>query len=85
MTIRHERINFPPRGLLGGEPGSVGTDMVNGEKIPAKSRIELTTGDVASFQTPGGGGLFRESEREPEMIEKDLISGLVSTDGLRDS
>ena len=85
MTIRHERINFPPRGLLGGKSGSAGTDMVNGEKIPAKSRIELTTGDIVSFQTPGGGGLFPESEREPEMIEKDLISGLVSTDGLRDS
>ena len=85
MTIRHERINFPPRGLLGGKPGSVGTDIVNGEKIPAKSRIELKTGDIVSFQTPGGGGLFPESEREPEMIKKDLISGLVSADGLRDS
>ena len=85
MTIRHERINYPPRGLLGGKSGSPGTDKVNGKNIPAKSRIELKTGDMVSFQTPGGGGLFPESERDPELIKKDLISGLVSAERPRDS
>ena len=31
MTIRHERVKFPPRGLLGGLPGSAGIDLLNGE------------------------------------------------------
>ena len=78
MTIRHERVGFPPRGLLGGEVGSVGIDMVNGRKIPAKSRTELKPGDEVSFQTPGGGGLFPPSEREPDMIENDARSGLTT-------
>ncbi len=85
MTIRHERVGFPPRGLLGGEMGSVGIDMVNGQKIPAKSRTELKPGDEVSFQTPGGGGLFPPSEREPEMIENDARSGLATFAGRRES
>ena len=84
MTIRHERVGFPPRGLLGGEVGSVGIDMVNGQKIPAKSRTELNPGDEVSFQTPGGGGLFPPSEREPEMIENDARSGLATFAGRRE-
>ena len=85
MTIRHERVGFPPRGLLGGEVGSVGIDMVNGRKIPAKSRTELKPGDEVSFQTPGGGGLFPPSERESEMIENDARSGLTTFAGRRES
>ena len=84
MTIRHERVGFPPRGLLGGEVGSVGIDMVNGRKIPAKSRTELKPGDEVSFQTPGGGGLFPPGERESEMIEKDARSGLTTFDDRRE-
>ena len=85
MTIRHERVGFPPRGLLGGEVGSVGIDMVNGRKIPAKSRTELKPGDEVSFQTPGGGGLFPPRERESEMIENDARSGLTTFAGRRES
>ena len=85
MTIRHERVVFPPRGLLGGEVGSVGIDKVNGRKIPAKSRTELKPGDEVSFQTPGGGGLFPPSEREPDMIENDARSGLTTFAGRRES
>ena len=84
MTIRHERVGFPPRGLLGGEVGSAGIDMVNGLKIPAKSRTELKPGDEVSFQTPGGGGLFPPSERESKMIENDARSGLTTFDGRRE-
>ena len=84
MTIRHERVGFPPRGLLGGEVGSVGIDMVNGQKIPAKSRTELKPGDEVSFQTPGGGGLFPPGQRESEMIEKDARSGLTTFDDRRE-
>ena len=81
MTIRHERVSYPPRGLLGGKAGSTGTDTVNGEVIPPKSRTELGFGDEVSFQTPGGGGLFPPDDRDPELIEADLQSGLATRDG----
>lgn len=79
MTIRHERVTYPPRGLLGGGPGSAGIDLVNDAVIPAKSRSELNPGDVVSFQTAGGGGLFPPEERDPALIEADLLAGLVTT------
>ena len=83
MTIRHERVRFPPRGLLGGQPGSPGLDLVNGRPIAAKSRMALRAGDEVVFQTPGGGGLFAPSERAAALIEKDLESGLTTAAATR--
>ncbi len=85
MTIRHERIHYPPRGLLGGLPGRAGVDMVNGEVIPAKSRTELSTGDRVVFEMPGGGGLFPPSERDAELIKQDIESGLTTAASSRES
>ncbi|MBM3384421.1 MAG: hydantoinase B/oxoprolinase family protein, partial [Betaproteobacteria bacterium] len=56
MTIRHERVKFPPRGLLGGGPGAAGRDLVNGQPVAAKGRYALAPGDRVTFDTPGGGG-----------------------------
>lgn len=56
MTIRHERVKFPPRGLAGGESGAPGRDLINGEPINPKGRYTLKPGDIATFETPGGGG-----------------------------
>ena len=81
MTIRHERVRFPPRGLLGGSPGTVGLDLVNGKAIPAKGRTELSQGDEAIFQTAGGGGLYPVADRAREAIEADIESGLVTLEG----
>ncbi|MEM7250195.1 MAG: hydantoinase B/oxoprolinase family protein [Pseudomonadota bacterium] len=78
MTIRHERVQFPPRGLLGGEPGRAGRDLVNGNVIPAKTRMLLNEGDEVVFETAGGGGLYPAAERAPDAIANDRVQGLVS-------
>ncbi len=78
MTIRHERISYPPRGLLGGENGAPGEDLVNGRSIPAKSRQDLQPGDVATFQTPGGGGLHPPNQRAAAAVRDDIRRGLLS-------
>jgi N-methylhydantoinase B len=79
MTIRHERVKFPPRGLLGGMAGSPGREYVNGERIPAKVRMDLQPGDVVIFDTPGGGGMGKPGERDPAQLHADLESGLVTS------
>ena len=77
MTIRHERVKFPPRGLLGGEPGRAGRDYVNGERISPWSRTSLMPGDVATFETPGGGGLGPVAERDPAREAEVRAAGLL--------
>lgn len=80
MTIRHERVKFPPRGLAGGKPGRAGRDLINGQLIAAKGRYVLKPGDVVSFETPGGGGLRPPAERERSRVEDDIASGVVTAD-----
>ena len=58
MTIRHERVKFPPRGMLGGGHGAAGRDFINGALIAPKGRYVLNPGDVVTFETPGGGGMY---------------------------
>lgn len=79
MTIRHERVKYPPRGLLGGKPGAAGKDILNGETLASKSRTILKKGDEVVFETPGGGGLGPPQERAPDQIAADIASGLVTT------
>lgn len=78
MTIRHERVKFPPRGLAGGKPGRAGRDLINGQIIPAKGRYTLKPDDIVTFETPGGGGLRPPGEREQRRIADDVASGVVS-------
>lgn len=78
FVIRHERVKHPPRGFLGGLAGAAGVDMLNGERIPAKSVITMKSGDVATFETPGGGGMGLPAERDPAAVRKDLADGIVS-------
>lgn len=80
MMIRHERVKFPPRGLLGGGDGAPGRDFVNGERVPPWSRLTLAPGDVARFETPGGGGIGAAAERDPARIAADRESGLVTSE-----
>lgn len=78
MTIRHERVRFPARGLLGGLDGKPGRDLINGQVIPAKSVQTLRKGDVLTFETPGGGGLLPPASRDDASRRRDVALGYVS-------
>lgn len=56
VTLVTERRRLAPRGAAGGADGATGQNLLNGEPIPAKCRLELAAGDVVSVLTPGGGG-----------------------------
>jgi N-methylhydantoinase B len=78
VTIRHERVDNPPRGLLGGGKGSGGLDLVNDVRIAAKSQTRLNPDDRVTFQTPGGGGMGKPENRSRDAIKTDIESGLVT-------
>ena len=76
-TYRHERVQHPPRGLLGGGAGRGGRDLVNGKPVPAKARIVLNPGDTITFETPGGGGFGDPRERGADDRARDAAEGYV--------
>ena len=78
MTIRHERITYPPRGLQGGTNGAPGLDLVDGKPIPAKSETMVQPGQTVTFQPPGGGGIGEPKKRNPAHVKADVASGLLS-------
>ena len=74
-TYRHERVQHPPRGLLGGSAGRGGRDLVNGAPVPAKARIVLQPGDTITFETPGGGGFGDPRARSDADRRRDEAEG----------
>jgi N-methylhydantoinase B len=59
VTLVTERRRHQPSGAAGGAPGTTGCNLLNGEPVPAKCRLELQAGDVVTVMTPGGGGWGR--------------------------
>jgi N-methylhydantoinase B len=51
-----ERRRHAPRGAEGGEPGTPGRNLLNGEELPPKASGTLRPGDRLRIETPGGGG-----------------------------
>jgi len=51
-----ERRRHGPPGADGGEPGSPGRNLLNGNELPGKASGELAPGDRLRIETPGGGG-----------------------------
>jgi N-methylhydantoinase B len=55
-SLISERRRHPPRGRDGGEDGTTGSNLHNGEPLPSKCESDLAPGDVLRIETPGGGG-----------------------------
>jgi N-methylhydantoinase B len=56
VTLLTERRRHAPQGAHGGGDGALGRNALNGNPLPAKTRVELQPGDVVTLETPGGGG-----------------------------
>ena len=50
------RLEEPPQGIFGGEPGDSGAFLVNGDAVKTQERITLSGDDVVRLELPGGGG-----------------------------
>jgi N-methylhydantoinase B len=56
LSLLSERRRHAPSGAEGGADGAPGSNLVNGEPVPAKADLDLAAGDVVTIETPGGGG-----------------------------
>jgi N-methylhydantoinase B len=53
------------------------------EILQAKANIQMMSGDVAVTMEAGGGGYGDPLKRDPEMVCRDVVNGLVSLDVTR--
>ena len=56
FSLITERRRHAPPGAAGGENGSSGRNLLNGEPLPPKASGDLLPGDRLRIETPGGGG-----------------------------
>ena len=63
VTILSDRRKFGPYGLVGGEPGQPGRNLLKREddiqEMPSKCRMDVQPGDLLTIESPGGGGYGR--------------------------
>jgi N-methylhydantoinase B/oxoprolinase/acetone carboxylase alpha subunit len=79
-SVRPDKLRFPPPGVDGGDPGALGTILVNGAAMkPGESVVTMVRGDRIEMNLPGGGGFGSPFARDPEAVLADVKLGFVST------
>ncbi|WP_295441406.1 hydantoinase B/oxoprolinase family protein [Sphingorhabdus sp. EL138] len=89
ISIHDDRWFVPPWGVNGGEPGkrarkilekADGTSQIIGNKV---EDIHVEEGDQLHFITWGGGGWGDALDRDPALVGKEIIQGLVTVEGAK--
>jgi N-methylhydantoinase B len=82
FTVLADRDRWGPWGLFGGLPGRKASYILNpdgeGVELGSKITLELKPGQVISYRTCGGGGYGPPTERDPQLVLRDVREGKVS-------
>ena len=82
FTVLSDRNKNEPWGLFGGGAARPARYVINPDDDPtllrSKSTTRLDPNDVASVQTPGGGGYGDPFERPPKAVLEDVVNEKVS-------
>ncbi len=84
LGMQAGRYIYPPEGLFGGKHGAKARFLVNGEPGNPFGLTQLKPGDVVTIDAAGGGGYGNPLERDPEMVERDVVEGYVSLERARE-
>ena len=84
LGIQAGRYRYAPEGLFGGKEGAKAQFLINGKPGNPYALTQLSPDDEIVMDAAGGGGYGDPLEREPEMIESDVIDGYVSIESARD-
>jgi len=88
FTVLSDRAKNRPWGLFGGHDARAARYVINPDDDPtpvsSKSTTKLDPNDVASVQTPGGGGYGDPTKRDPEAVLADVIDEKVSPEKARE-
>jgi N-methylhydantoinase B len=89
ISIHDDRWFVPPWGVNGGEPGkrarkilekADGTSQIIGNKV---EDVHVEEGDQLHFITWGGGGWGDALDRDPALVGKEIVQGLVTVEGAK--
>jgi N-methylhydantoinase B/oxoprolinase/acetone carboxylase alpha subunit len=80
FTANMDRFRFPPYGLAGGGPGSLGRlmrirDGVATPIAPKSDGVRLVRGDIVRLETSGGGGFGDRAARDGDAVSRDASLG----------
>jgi N-methylhydantoinase B len=90
ISHRGERFASAPWGLHGGAPGRSGHAFIvrkdgRREELPSKQMIVLHAGDQLWEYIAGGAGYGDPLDRDPEMVQHDVLDGKVSRESAREA
>jgi N-methylhydantoinase B len=89
ISIHDDRWFTYPWGVNGGSPGARARKILekpDGSKSVVGNKVEslaVEAGDQLHFITWGGGGWGDPLQRDPALVAKEVVQGLVSTEGAR--
>jgi N-methylhydantoinase B len=84
LGIQSGRYRYPPEGLFGGKHGAKAQFLVNGQTGNPFGLTRMKPGDVITMDAAGGGGFGDPLERDPQMVQEDVIQGYVSLQKARE-
>jgi N-methylhydantoinase B len=83
LTLRPDKVFFPPPALAGGEPGAKGQFLVDDKPLPIEP-FALEEGQELTLKIPGGGGYGSPAARDRESVRRDLQDGYISEAAARE-
>ncbi len=78
LGIQSGRYRYPPEGLFGGKHGAKAQFLVSGQPGNPFGLTRMKPGDGIVMDAAGGGGFGDPLDRDPEMVQEDVIQGYVS-------
>ena len=83
MMLQNMKVQTPAAGMVGGKPGSLGRNALNGKELPGKVAVTLKKGDVVEIAIAGGGGMFPPEQRSVELLNADIDQLAVTIEGAK--
>jgi len=90
VSIHDDRHRSRPWGILGGKPGGCSEKWLvradgSRERLPSKvDNVRVEPGDRIVFRTAGGGGWGDAVERDPAVVRRDVVRGLLTAEAARE-